>query len=133
MRRRDLFSVLSGGVAALSPVLVRAQRSMPTVGVTVDAKKSIGTPAVAEPFLRFMKELGWEEGRNYHALFLWTERNHDRLPDLVRELVTQRVDVIVLFGNPAIDAAREATKTIPIVGLTDDMVKSGHADNMAQP
>jgi putative tryptophan/tyrosine transport system substrate-binding protein len=106
---------------------------MPTVGVTVDAKKSIGTPAVAEPFLRFMKELGWEEGRNYHALFLWTERNHDRLPDLVRELVTQRVDVIVSFGNPAIDAAREATKTIPIVGLTDDMVKSGHVVNMAQP
>ena len=49
----------------------------------------------------------------------------ERLPDVARELVNAKVDAILCGGDPAIRAAQGATATIPIVGVTDDMVGSG--------
>lgn len=80
-----------------------------------------------------MRAIGWEEGRNIRFLFVWTESRNERAPALVHDLVEQKVDVIVTSGDPAIRAAQRATKTVPIVGLTDDMVGSKLAASLARP
>ena len=82
----------------------------------------------AEPFRRYMKAIGWEEGRNIRFLFVWAEGRSDRAPALAGDLVAQNVDLIIPFGDPAIRAAQHATQAIPIVGMTDDMVGSGLAN-----
>jgi hypothetical protein len=60
----------------------------------------------AEPFRRYMKAIGWEEGRNIRFLFVWTEARSERAPALAGKLVAQNVDLIVTFGDPAIRAAQ---------------------------
>jgi putative ABC transport system substrate-binding protein len=80
-----------------------------------------------------MKELGWEEGRSYQVLFQWAEGHVERFPALVDELVARHVNVIVALGEPALEAGRRATATIPIVGIADDMVKMGIAASMNRP
>jgi putative tryptophan/tyrosine transport system substrate-binding protein len=132
MRRRDFLWVLGGGVAAATPLLVRAQQAMPTVGAVGEWTTELGTP-YALLFASYMKELGWVEGHNYRGLWVYTERRTDRYPELLGELIAQRANVIIVFGNPAIEAAQRATTTIPIVGMADDIVKSGHAASMARP
>jgi putative ABC transport system substrate-binding protein len=104
---------------------------MPTVGVITSASSQTtqGVPYVAGS----MKELGWEEGKNYRLLPRFAEAHIDRIPALVDELVAQRVDVIVVFGDAGIRAAQRATTTIPIVGMGTDMVRTGLAAAMARP
>jgi putative ABC transport system substrate-binding protein len=80
-----------------------------------------------------MKAIGWEEGRNIRFLFVWAEGRNERAPALAGELVAKNVDLIITFGDPAIRAAQRATQTIPIVGMTDDMIGSGLVVSMARP
>ena len=131
MRRRD-FITLVGGTCAL-PLAARAQQGrLPIVGVLRPNRKDV-LETFAEPFRRYMKVIGWEEGRNIRYVFVWLEARAERAPLLAGELVAQNVDLIVTFGDPAIRAAQRATQTIPIVGMTDDMVGSGLAASLARP
>jgi putative tryptophan/tyrosine transport system substrate-binding protein len=75
----------------------------------------------------------YQEGRNIRFLFVWADGHGERAPALARELVAQNVDLIILFGDPAIRAAQNATNAIPIVGMTDDMVGSGLVTSLARP
>ena len=59
--------------------------------------------------------------------------NPDLLPEWVAELVKARVDVIAVAGNSAIRAAQGATKTIPILAITDDMLGTGLVNSLARP
>ena len=130
MRRRE-FIILLGG-ATVWPLAARAQQGrLPVVGVLRSNPKD--TEVFAEPFRRYMKAIGWEEGRNIRFLFVWTEGRSERAPALAGELVAQNVDLIITFGDPATRAAQRATQTIPIVGFTDDMIGSGFATSMARP
>jgi len=132
LRRRE-FVALLGGAAAAWPLAAPAQQgSMPLVGVLRPNPKDI-VESFAEPFRRYMKAIGWEEGRNIRFLFVWAEGHSERAPALVGELIAQNVDLIIPFGDPAIRAAQSATKTIPIVGMTDDMIGSGLAASLARP
>jgi putative ABC transport system substrate-binding protein len=132
MRRRDFLCGLGGGIVAAKPCLVLAQQHMPTVGV-VTGEASRSTSAIADAFLRDLEELGWQEGRNYEALFLWHEGHIDRIPALVKELANRRVNVIVVIGFRAVEAAQRATTTIPVVGVSADLVKTGFAESMGWP
>jgi putative tryptophan/tyrosine transport system substrate-binding protein len=132
MRRRDLLTLL-GGAAAAWPLTARAQQSrLPVVGVLRPNRRDV-LETFAEPFRRYMKAIGWEDGRNVRFLFLWTEGLAERAPALAGELVAQNVDLIVTFGDPATRAAQRATAAIPIVAMTDDMVGSGLAASLARP
>src|SRR6202048_787589 len=131
MRRREFISLL-GGTAAALPIVARAQQGrLPRVGALRSNPKD--TEVFAEPFRRYMKAIGWEEGRNIRFLFVWAEGRNERAPALAGELVAKNVDLIITFGDPAIHAAQRATQTIPIVGMTDDMIGSGLAVSMARP
>jgi putative tryptophan/tyrosine transport system substrate-binding protein len=131
MRRRTFITIL-GGVATW-PVVARAQQGRrPLIGVLRPNRQHV-LETFAEPFRRYMKAVGWEEGRNIQFLFVWTDGLSERAPALAGELVAQNVDLVVTFGDPAIRAAQHATQTIPIVGMADDIVGSGLAASLARP
>jgi putative tryptophan/tyrosine transport system substrate-binding protein len=131
MRRREFITLL-GGTAAW-PLAARAQQSrLPVVGVLRPNRRDV-LETFAEPFRRYMKAIGWEDGRNVRFLFVWTDGLSERAPALAGELVAQNVDLIVTFGDPATRATQHATAAIPIVAMTDDMVGSGLVASLARP
>ena len=87
-----------------------------------------------EAFRQGLRDLGYVEGKNILVEFRYLEGNVNRAPALVAELVQLKVDVLVLITLPSIRAAKQATKTIPIVMLTTvDPVGTGLVDSLARP
>jgi len=81
-----------------------------------------------------LRELGYVEGANLSVESRWAEGNNDRLAELAAELVRLNVDVIVTFQTPAALAAKQATKTIPIVmAAAADPVATGLVASLARP
>src|SRR5262245_4246074 len=68
-----------------------------------------------EAFRQGLRELGYVEGKNITLVFPSAEVKPERLPHLAAELVSLKVDVIVAAATVAVQAAKEATKTVPIV------------------
>src|SRR5437899_7154174 len=82
--------------------------------------------AERQAFLQGLRELGYDEGRNVIIEYRSAAWNRELLPDLAAELVARKVDVILAAGPQATLAAREATKTIPIVMIVEvDPIESG--------
>jgi putative tryptophan/tyrosine transport system substrate-binding protein len=85
-------------------------------------------------FRRGLRDLGYIEGKNILIEYRYAEGKPDEVPGLVAELVQLKVDVLVIGFLPAIHAAKQATKTIPIVMVTPvDPVASGIVDSLARP
>ena len=83
-----------------------------------------------------LRELGYIEGQNIAIEYRYAEGKLDRLPELAAELVRLKVDIIVVAGGDrVIRAAKNATKTIPIVmvGAGVDPVEAGLVESLARP
>ena len=81
-----------------------------------------------------LRDLGYVEGTNLSVESRWADGKNDRLAELAAELVRLDVDVIVTFQTPAALAAKQATKTIPIVMVTAaDPVATGLIASLARP
>jgi putative tryptophan/tyrosine transport system substrate-binding protein len=90
--------------------------------------------ARVEMFRQGLREAGYIEGQSIVIEYRWAEGKPDRLPKLAAELVNLRVDTIVTHGEVAIRTLKQATRTIPIVvGVTGDLVATGHAASLARP
>jgi ABC-type uncharacterized transport system substrate-binding protein len=90
----------------------------------------------AQAIGRGLRELGYIEGQNIVTEYRYAEGKVDRLSDLAAELVRLKVDVIVVAGaDLVVRAAKNATKTIPIVmtGAGLDPVETGLVDSLARP
>jgi len=115
MRRRAFITLLRG--AAAWPLAASAQQSllkMPRIGI-------IDPAAQWDPFRQGLRDLGYIEGRNIAIEYRSTEQTPDRL-------------VIVTYGSPATQAAKQATTTIPIVMVSvGDPVRAGFVASLAQP
>ena len=87
-----------------------------------------------EAFRQGLRELGWEEGRNLLIEYRFAEGQADRLPALADELVRLKVDLIMASPTPAALAAKHATRTIPIVGMSlTEPVAVGLVPSLARP
>jgi putative ABC transport system substrate-binding protein len=87
-----------------------------------------------EALRRGMRELGYTEGKNFIVEYRGAEGKFETIPAIVAELVRLKVDVLVLPLFGAIDAAKKATKTIPIVMITQvDPVAAGLVATLAHP
>ena len=87
-----------------------------------------------EAFRQGLRELGYVEGQNIILVFPSGEVKPERLPHLAAELVSLKVDVIVAAAIVAVQAAKEATKTIPIVmPVASDAVETGLVASLARP
>jgi putative ABC transport system substrate-binding protein len=92
------------------------------------------SPNLPEAFRQGLRDLGYVEGRNVVIEYRDAEGKYDRLPALAAELVTLKVDVILVGATPPALAAKQATKTIPIVFIgTADPVGSGLVTSLARP
>lgn len=80
-----------------------------------------------------LRDRGYVEGKDIHLVFRWAE-TAERLPDLAADLVRLKVDVIFANSSTEVGAARQVTKTIPIVFATHaDPVGLGHVASLARP
>lgn len=87
-----------------------------------------------EAFRQGLRELGYIEGRNIAFEDRYAEGYANRLPGLATDLVNLNVNVIVASATPAAQAAKNATKTIPIVfAVVGEPVHSGFVASMARP
>jgi putative ABC transport system substrate-binding protein len=85
-------------------------------------------------FWERLHELGYVEGKNLHIEARWAEGRYDRLPALMAEVLGRQVDVLVTYSTPAAIAAKNATSTVPIVGVViADPIRSGLAVTLARP
>ena len=132
MRRFGLAVVVALSLFLASVTAEAQQGRVPVIGVIRNGSKPTND-VVTSRFRRDMQALGWEDGRNIRYLFMYADARDERFPALAADLVARPVDVIIVFGDPAIRAAQRATSTIPIVGLADDMVGSAFAASMARP
>src|SRR5262249_21754962 len=84
-------------------------------------------------FLQALRDLGWIDGQNVHVE-MRVAPTVDRLPELAAELVRMNVDVIFASSSTFVEAARQATKTIPIVfSAHNHPVGVGHVASLAHP
>ena len=134
MNRRTFLSALTGSLLA-APLAAGAQQvgKVSRIGY-LSAGSDTANPRVREAFRQGLRELGWVEGQNIIIEYRWAEGRFDRLPDLAAELVRLKVDVLVAAPTPAALAAKNATGTIPIVGMSlTDPIGLGLVASLARP
>jgi putative tryptophan/tyrosine transport system substrate-binding protein len=90
---------------------------IPRIGY-VSGTDDLNNPGPEEAFRRGLQELGYVEGKNILVEYRSQEGKADRGPSLVAEFIQLKVDVLVLVPSPAIRAAKQATRTIPVVMVT---------------
>jgi putative tryptophan/tyrosine transport system substrate-binding protein len=86
-----------------------------------------------ESFKQGLREYSYIEGKNILIEYRYAEGKYDRLSTLVAELVAKKVDVIVTTSSISARAARQVTKTIPIIMASGSPVERGLAESFAKP
>src|ERR1700744_2133631 len=128
MKRREFITLVVGAGVAW-PLAVRTQEVGRTYRLGVLTFSPRNAPHMVAMFDELRRQ-GFIEGKNL------TVNLHEQQIDLISEsaeaLVKGRVDAIYASGNPAIRAAQRATTTLPILGITDDMVGSGLVNSLAR-
>jgi putative tryptophan/tyrosine transport system substrate-binding protein len=127
----DRRAFLAGAAALLAaPLAAKAQQAGRVYRVGY-----LSTGALPpEAFLQGLRDLGYVEGRNVVIDYRSAEGKPERLPALAAELVALKVDVIVAPNTPAALAAKQATRTLPIVFIgVGEPVTSGIVTSLARP
>jgi putative ABC transport system substrate-binding protein len=124
-----LFVAVSTSAAAQQPTKVPRIGYLSPVDAVTDSAR-------AEGLRLALRELGYIEGQSIATEYRFAEGKNDRTPELAAELVRLKVDIIVVAaGDIPIRAAKNATRTIPIVmiGTGSDPVRAGHVESLARP
>jgi putative ABC transport system substrate-binding protein len=136
MRRREFITLL-GGIAAVWPLVARAQQAGPVrrIGILMggtkgDSQNEVGLAA----FTDALKELGWTDGQNIRIDIRWAAGNVERMKGLANELVSLQPDLLVGHTTQPVAALQRETETIPIVFLVvSDPVGSGFVASLPRP
>jgi putative ABC transport system substrate-binding protein len=129
-----LFALVNLILASLQLAAAQQPKKVSRLGYV----RVVGVPSTPAPnveaFRQGLRDLGYTEGQNIVIEFRYAEGKRDRVPSLVAELVQLKVDVLISGDDTAIRAAKEATKTIPIVMvINQDPVAAGLVDSLARP
>ena len=130
MRRREFLSVL--GSAAVWPLAARAQepgRTYRLGDLHLSPRNALYNVALFDA----VKPDGFLDGKNLIVDDRGFGLRVDQLADHASAVVKAEVDLIVCSGDPCVRAAQQATKTLPILGLAEDMVRSGFVASLAKP
>ncbi|HSA89887.1 MAG TPA: ABC transporter substrate-binding protein [Burkholderiales bacterium] len=123
--------LVSAAPAAPTAVLGQSRGSVPRIGyltIRVRGHRLEGA------FLAGMLELGYVEGKNITIEWRFADGRAERLPALAAELVARRPDLIVTASTQAIEAAKAATTTIPLVFPANaDPVGAGFVKSLSRP
>jgi putative tryptophan/tyrosine transport system substrate-binding protein len=133
-RRRFLAG--TSAVLLATPIVAEAQSSVkvPRIAFLNLGSPPVPAPLQGGPFIKRLRELGYEEGRSIAIERRFADGKVDRLPNLAAELVGMPVDVIISGDTDAILAVRRLSQTVPIV-MTQvaDPVGSGLVTSLARP
>ena len=130
MRRREFVVLFSASVAVPFAALAQQAGRTYRLGVLLPATRDVPVNAA---FLDEFRRRGFVEGQNLTVEWRAYGLNPDLVSQYAAELVKARVDVIVAGGVVAIRAAQQATKTIPIVVLAEEMLEVGLVTSLARP
>ncbi|MGH8674294.1 MAG: ABC transporter substrate-binding protein [Burkholderiales bacterium] len=135
-RRRTILKLL--GVAVLArPFAGRAQpaQKLRRIGyLSAGQSASPGSQRGIQQLRDSLRRKGYDEGGNLAIERRFAEGNAERLPALAEELLGQKVELIVAVLNPAIAAAKRATRTVPIVmHVGASPVENGYVETLARP
>jgi putative ABC transport system substrate-binding protein len=119
------------------PVIAEAQqpRRVPRIGY-LSAQEPARESTRSEGIRLALREVGYVDGQNITIEYRYSEGKRDRAPELAADLVRLKVDIIVVAGGETwIRAAKNATKTIPIVmiGVGNDPVEAGLVESLDRP
>jgi len=116
------------------PAWAQQPKKIPRIGYLSNSDPA-GESARSEAIRLALRELGPIEGQNLAIEYRYAEGKFDRYPELASELVRLKVDIIVAAGGGVVQAAMNATKTIPIVmtGAGRDPVEAGFVKSLAHP
>jgi len=118
-------------------VMASAQQpgKVPKIGYLISGSRSFApASSTFKAFLQGLHELGYIEGKNIAIEYRYAEGKPNRYPELLSELVRLKVDVIFTTSDPAVRAAKKASKTIPIIfAAVSDPVAAGLVDSLARP
>src|SRR3974390_85634 len=134
MRRRDFIKVIVGSAAAW-PLAARAQQAAKVwrIGFLAGAPREANSRNYAS-LVEGMRELGYVENKDFVIEWRSANGQYERFPELARELIRLKVDVIVTAAGAAIRTLRDATTTIPIVWVySTDPVGNRFVASLAHP
>jgi putative ABC transport system substrate-binding protein len=133
VRRRDFLALLgSATVAYPLPLSAQQPAKVPRIGFLRFGSASANAGRV-EALRAGLRELGYVEGKTIIIEFVWAE-TADQLQEGAAALVRMNVDVIFAMSSTETNAARQATKTIPIIfGAHADPVGVGHVASLPRP
>jgi ABC-type uncharacterized transport system substrate-binding protein len=131
--RRTLLVALAGGVLAVSRA-AEAQEAAKIARIGYLASNLAASPHLHEAFRQGLRDLGYVEGRNVVIEYRDAEGKFERLSALAGEMVALKVEVIVAADTPAALAAKQATRTLPVVFIgAGDPVTIGLVTSLARP
>ncbi len=131
--RRAFITMLGGSILA-APLAASAQQAAKVARMGFLTLNLAPNPHLREAFLQGLRDLGYVEGRNVVIEYRDAGGKSERLAALAAELVALRVDVIPSGGTPQALAAKQATKTLPIVFTSViDPVADGLVTSLARP
>jgi putative tryptophan/tyrosine transport system substrate-binding protein len=131
--RRAFIGTLAGGLLA-APLAAEAQQAAKAARIGFLGFNLAPNPHLLEAFRQGLRDLSYVEGRNVVIEYRDAEGKPERLPPLAADLVALKVDVIVAPSTPAALAAKQATRTLPIVFIGgDDPITDGLVTSVAQP
>src|SRR3989454_421919 len=131
-RRRTLLRAVLGAVA-LAPLVSWAQEQSKVWRIGFLAADASST-RVYDGFQQGMRELGYIQGKNCSITWRFADGRYERLPSLAAELVRLNVDIMVAGTALSVQAAHQATATIPIVMVAvPDPVGEGFATSLSRP
>jgi putative tryptophan/tyrosine transport system substrate-binding protein len=132
MKRRQFIKLL-GGATATWPLAARGQQpGMPVIGLLWPGDAPPVSPRM-ESFRQGLRALGFVDGQNIAIELRYAQGGPPQLPELAAELVRLKVDVIFASGDLAPKVAQQATETIPIVAISDDILGSGLVASLSRP
>jgi len=135
MGKKTIIVVWLVGLALASIDLAEAQqpKKVARIGFLTSSTASFNLPRF-NAFREGLHDLGYVEGQNITIEYRFAEGKLGRLPDLAVELVRLKVDLIIATADAAVRAAKQASKTIPIVFVgVSDPVGEGFVTSLAQP
>jgi ABC-type uncharacterized transport system substrate-binding protein len=134
MKKAGLSSILIAVVLVAVGAIAKAQEPTKVPRIAFLLGTSPGPDPRVEGFRQGLRELGYVEGKNIAIEWRYAEGIEDLVPKLAAELVQLNVEIIVTDGTNVTRAARNATKTIPIVMASDaDPVGNGFVASLARP
>jgi ABC-type uncharacterized transport system substrate-binding protein len=135
MKRAAVPSILVAVVLVALGVIADAQQPAKVGKIGwLSIGSDSGPGSTIRAFLPELRALGYVEGKNIAFDYRYADNKLDRLPALADELVRLKVDVLVTPGTPAAIAAKNATRTIPIVFFrVSDPVPLGLVDSLSRP